>query len=158
MLGRLALAAEYFRQSVVLRRQVDGFHASMLSFPLANLGFACWLQGRLDEANDALAEALRDREAAFGPMDTMSYKWAPRPSGRGGADVAGSAASCTGFATSGLAAPRRRSRPARVRLRDESLALHADALAHTRMTLGDYHHRVADLSHRLGARPRGARR
>jgi tetratricopeptide (TPR) repeat protein len=73
--GKLALATEYFKQSVEIFKSLEDFQADMLGFPSANLGLAYWTQGQLDEAEEVFATALKEREEAFGRLDTMSYKY-----------------------------------------------------------------------------------
>ena len=74
MTGKLALATEYFKQSVAIFKGLENFQVDMLGFPAANLGLGYWLQGQLDEAEELFATSLRQREDAFGKMDKVSYK------------------------------------------------------------------------------------
>lgn len=75
MTGKLALATEYFKQSLEMFKALDDFHVDMLGFPAANLGLSYWLQGQLDDAENVFATALKEREEAFGKMDRVSYKY-----------------------------------------------------------------------------------
>lgn len=74
MMGKLALATEYFKNSVEMFKSLDEFQVDMLGFPMANLGMAYWTQGQLDEAEITFATALHEREVAFGKLDKVSYK------------------------------------------------------------------------------------
>lgn len=45
IIGKLALATEYFKTSVEMFKSLEDFHVDMLGFPIANLGLAYWIQG-----------------------------------------------------------------------------------------------------------------
>lgn len=74
MMGKLALATEYFKTSVEMFKSLEDFHVDMLGFPITNLGLAYWIQDQLDEAEVMFATALEDRENAFGKLDKVSHK------------------------------------------------------------------------------------
>jgi tetratricopeptide (TPR) repeat protein len=62
-----------FIRSMNALKQLDKFKKVDLSFPIINLGFSYWLQGRLEEADKTLAEILEVREAAYGINDQESF-------------------------------------------------------------------------------------
>lgn len=64
---------ECFLKSIEEMKLLKDFQPTMISLPLANIGLACWLQGKLHEADDVLIHGLRDREAAFGFDDRVSF-------------------------------------------------------------------------------------
>jgi tetratricopeptide (TPR) repeat protein len=69
-------AVKSFSRAIeIVRGQGDAFDVDLLGFPLANLGSAYWLQGRYSTADEVYENALREREKAFGTMDTVSYKF-----------------------------------------------------------------------------------
>jgi tetratricopeptide (TPR) repeat protein len=74
MIGKYALATEFFRRSIQVYQALDDFEVDMLAFPRANLGFALWVQGQFSEAEKVLGTALAEREKEFGKMDKFSYK------------------------------------------------------------------------------------
>lgn len=67
-------AEESFSNAATLYEQLPGYNKGMRSIPLANLGLAYWLQGRLDKASEVLELGLRDREELYGIMDTQSFR------------------------------------------------------------------------------------
>jgi hypothetical protein len=67
--GLYGHAVESFRQSQSYREQMPNYNKLSLFSPLIGRGWALWLQGQNDEAEKLFLEALRDREAAFGPDD-----------------------------------------------------------------------------------------
>lgn len=64
---------ECFQKSIDLMRQLERFDKVLISLPVVNLGLAYWLQGRHEQATDILLEGLKDREAAFGADDRVSF-------------------------------------------------------------------------------------
>jgi tetratricopeptide (TPR) repeat protein len=64
---------KYFLRSIELLEQLDDFEPVVISLPLVNLGYAFWLQGRLDEAVAVLEKGVDDREAKYGIHDTNSF-------------------------------------------------------------------------------------
>ncbi|KPM44209.1 hypothetical protein AK830_g2377 [Neonectria ditissima] len=138
MTGKLALATEYFKHSVALFRSLNDFQVDMLGFPMANLGLAYWIQGQLDEADATFAEALSDREKTFGKMDKVSYKTGRILHGYGNVKASqAEAAKATG------------DDEAYDKFMEKSRKLHEASLAQLESTLEQYHHRVADLCHRI---------
>jgi tetratricopeptide (TPR) repeat protein len=153
--GKLALATEYFKQSVKIFKSLEDFQADMLGFSSANLGLAYWIQGQLDEAEEVFATALKEREEAFGRLDTMSYKY------DAAADLSGEI-KLTSFRTGRIlhgygnvkaskaeAAKTNGDTDEYERLMKETRSLHEAALVQLESTLGQYHHRVADLCHKM---------
>jgi hypothetical protein len=70
MAAEYVKAEEAFSNAASLYEHFPGYNKGMRSIPLANLGLAFWLQGRLDKASEVLELGLRDREELYGPMDT----------------------------------------------------------------------------------------
>lgn len=64
---------KYFLRSIELLQQLDNFEPVLISLPLVNLGYAFWLQGRLDEAAAVLEKGVSDREAKYGVHDRISF-------------------------------------------------------------------------------------
>ena len=73
MVGKFALATEYFKQSVEMLKIID-VDPDEFGFPACNLGLGYWVQGELDDANKTLTELLEQRERLHGKLDTVSYK------------------------------------------------------------------------------------
>lgn len=63
----------YFKRSIDLLQELENFEPVLLSLPLVNLGYAFWLQGRLDEALVVLEKGIGDREAKYGENDRISF-------------------------------------------------------------------------------------
>jgi tetratricopeptide (TPR) repeat protein len=63
----------YFLRSIDLLKQLDSFEPILISLPLVNLGYAYWLQGRLDEAATVLENGVSDRETKYGADDRISF-------------------------------------------------------------------------------------
>ncbi|TGO51365.1 hypothetical protein BOTNAR_0359g00150 [Botryotinia narcissicola] len=138
MIGKLALATEYFKKSIMLFQSLDNFQIDMLGFPAANLGLAYWMQGQLDEADDTFATALREREREFGKMDNISYKTGRILHGHGNVKASKAEVAKKIGETSQY-----------ISLMQESRKLHEASLKQLESTLGEYHHRVADLCHKI---------
>lgn len=153
MTGRIALATEYFKQSVSLFRSLEDFHIDMLGFPMANLGLAYWIQGQLEAAEEIFTEALADRERAFGKMDTVSYKYVTASSRGTVSDIyrTGRVLHGAGNVKASQAEAARTVGDIKTydKLMEESLQLHEASLKQLESTLGAYHHRVADLCHKI---------
>lgn len=66
-------AADCYIQSMDVLKELDDFKKVDLSFPIINLGFSYWLQGRLEEADETLSDILATREAAYGINDRESF-------------------------------------------------------------------------------------
>lgn len=62
-----------FIKSIEVMKSLKDYKPYKISLPLANLGYAFWLTGRLPEAVQAFEEGLRHREAEFGPDDRESF-------------------------------------------------------------------------------------
>jgi tetratricopeptide (TPR) repeat protein len=62
-----------FKESSKIAQQLTNFAPAEFSFPCVNLGLAYWLTGRLDEAKKTLEEGLRQRFAAYGYDDKVSF-------------------------------------------------------------------------------------
>lgn len=63
-----ALAEECFLCSVNALKLMDNYTPVLCSFPIINLGFAYWLQGRLDEAETTLKNIRRCARRNMGLM------------------------------------------------------------------------------------------
>jgi hypothetical protein len=63
----------YFLRSIELLQQLHNFEPILISLPLVNLGYAYWLQGRLNEATAVLEKGIGDREAKYGIHDRISF-------------------------------------------------------------------------------------
>ncbi|KAL9623533.1 MAG: hypothetical protein Q9160_002214 [Pyrenula sp. 1 TL-2023] len=115
-----AKGEESFVKSIEEMRKLDNFREVLVSLPVVNLGQAHWLQNKHDEAEATLLKGLRDREAEFGVDDRIS------------------------FATGRFLHALGNIKDSRGLL-DEGLDYHRRALLHYKSTLGNRHHRTADL-------------
>ena len=73
--GLYSQAVDSFEQSQTYREQMPNYSKLSLFSPFIGRGFALWLQGQNDEAEKLFLEALRDREAKFGPDDREGERW-----------------------------------------------------------------------------------
>lgn len=71
---------ESYKKSMETMRRVDGFRNIDNSFALVNLGLACLLMNRHEEAVGVLKEGLGYREALYGVDDTESFMYGVLPS------------------------------------------------------------------------------
>jgi tetratricopeptide (TPR) repeat protein len=67
-------AADAFRRSIAIFQGLDNYDDTMLGWPEPNLGFIYWMQGKLDNAEQALVEIHDIHAAAYGIDDTESFK------------------------------------------------------------------------------------
>ena len=73
--GDFPVSADCFLQSIEKMKSLPQFKATMLDWPMPNLGFIYWIQGKHKEAK-AVLETIRDiKENAFGRDDTTSFKY-----------------------------------------------------------------------------------
>jgi tetratricopeptide (TPR) repeat protein len=68
-------AIKAFGDSLEAFSQTSNFNKDMLSVPLADIGFALWLNGDLELAAEKLEGGIRDREELFGKNDRVSFKF-----------------------------------------------------------------------------------
>lgn len=71
------LAAEYFIKSMDTMKAQDNYEDTMLGWPEPNLGLIYWIQGRYEDANNALQEILEIHDINYGVRgedDTESFK------------------------------------------------------------------------------------
>ncbi|KAI5853292.1 hypothetical protein GGS23DRAFT_591200 [Durotheca rogersii] len=117
-------AEKLFAASEARYKAVPGFTKGQLSIPLANIGLAYWLQGKLDHAASILERGLADREELYGYMDNHSFR--------------------TGRLLHALG---------NVRLSQgrtsEGERLHLRALEQYQSTICNQHHRTADVCHKV---------
>lgn len=67
------LAEECFIRSMDTLKELDDYKPVDCSFPVINLGFSYWLQGRLEEAEKTLRDILAIRECVYGINDRESF-------------------------------------------------------------------------------------
>jgi tetratricopeptide (TPR) repeat protein len=67
-------AVDAFRRSIAIFQSLDNYDDTMLGWPEPNLGFIYWMQGKLDDAEQALVEILDIHAAVYGVDDTESFK------------------------------------------------------------------------------------
>lgn len=67
-------AEKAFSTAASLYEQLPEYNKGLRSIPLANLGLAYWLQGRLEIASQVLLAGLKDREELYGCMDKHSFR------------------------------------------------------------------------------------
>ncbi|KIX10281.1 uncharacterized protein Z518_01363 [Rhinocladiella mackenziei CBS 650.93] len=110
---------ECFLKSIEEMKQLRDFQPTMISLPLANLGLAYWLQGKLEDAVETLTKGLEDRQKALGLDDRDSFITGRFFHALG--NVRGSQGN-----------------------QDEALSYHRRTVEHYKITLGNRHHRTAD--------------
>ncbi|KAK5107684.1 hypothetical protein LTR62_000919 [Meristemomyces frigidus] len=116
---------ECFRSSIATMRKLINFRSLDISLPLVNLGLAYWLQARFTEAKEVLLQGLADRDQVIGAEDRQSFFRGRYLHALG--NVVGSLGD-----------------------QDQSLDYHRKALLHYKNTLGNGHHRTADLFTKIG--------
>ncbi|KAI9775352.1 MAG: hypothetical protein M1839_001268 [Geoglossum umbratile] len=117
-------AVGVLEQAFEVYASVENSTPIMATLPAANMGLACWFLGRYDEAYKALINILRERERVFGVNDSESFK--------------------TGRVLHALG----NVRASQGRLKD-SFDYHQRALLQYRSTIGDNHHRTADVCYKV---------
>ncbi|KAK8068768.1 hypothetical protein PG994_005384 [Apiospora phragmitis] len=124
MVGEYDKAQSSFSSSITGFKALPVYDINMVSIPMANIGLAYWLQGSLNDAAAVLEEGLRDREDIYGFMDTHSFR--------------------TGrflHALGNVYFDQGRT--------EKSEHLHYKALAQYQSTIGNHHHRTADVCHKV---------
>ncbi|KAJ5697884.1 hypothetical protein N7488_011568 [Penicillium malachiteum] len=124
MVGKYQEAEEAFSKSAQSYENIPDYTKDKRSLALVNLGLAYWLQGRLERASEVLELGLADREELYGLMDSHDFK--------------------TGrflYALGNLRFSQG--------LLDESEEFHRRALQQFQSTIGNHHHRTADVCHRM---------
>lgn len=74
MAAEYVKAEEAFATAASLYEQLPEYNKGLRSIPLANLGLAYWLQGRLESASQVLEAGLNDRVELYGFMDKHSFR------------------------------------------------------------------------------------
>lgn len=67
-------AIDYFQQSIDSFYALEDYEDTMLDWPVPNLGFMYWVQGRYDDAEKVLHEILDIMEENYGVDDIRSFK------------------------------------------------------------------------------------
>ncbi|KAK0102667.1 hypothetical protein ONS95_006270 [Cadophora gregata] len=124
MNGAYDKAAAEFKEGISVYKSLPSFWYQMISLPLANLGLSYWLAGDYEAASEVLLESLHGREKHLGYMDKDSFR--------------------TGRLLHGLGNVRFSQG-----LIEESENYHRRALAQYQSTIGNNHHRTADVCHRV---------
>ncbi|KAI1411461.1 tetratricopeptide repeat domain-containing protein [Hypoxylon sp. FL1857] len=137
MVGKYALATEYFKQSVELLKSIE-VDPDEFGFPVCNLGLAYWIQGELEQADKTLTDLLLQREGLHGKLDKVSYKTGRVLQALGNVR-----------ASRAMRAESAGNHEDARKLWDESFALHQDCLQQYESTLGKFNHRTADACHKL---------
>ncbi|KAK3673350.1 hypothetical protein LTR78_006896 [Recurvomyces mirabilis] len=109
-----------FKNSIKTMELLVTFEPTSISLPLVNLGLAYWLQGRPKEALTKLEQGLKDRENAYGMDDRISF-------------FRGRYLQALGNVVGTLGD------------QEKALDYHRKALLHYKTTLGNGHHRTADM-------------
>ncbi|KAL1302195.1 hypothetical protein AAFC00_002624 [Neodothiora populina] len=109
-----------FEKSIAQMNLLDDFSPLQLSLPLVNLALAYWVVGKYEDASEILTKALADREAVFGEDDGNSF-------------ITGRILHASGNVKYSKG------------LHEESFTYHRRALLQYKSTLGNNHHRTADL-------------
>ncbi|KAL2359406.1 hypothetical protein RJZ56_007744 [Blastomyces dermatitidis] len=137
MIGKFALATEYFKQCIEMIKGLD-VDVDEFGFPVCNLGLAYWVQGELDAADETLTDLLMQREKRHGKLDRVSYK-----TGR----VLQALGNVKNSKAARLAADG--NHESAKRLWDEAFNIHSECLKQYESTLGKFNHRTADACHKL---------
>ncbi|KGO74051.1 Tetratricopeptide-like helical [Penicillium italicum] len=124
MFGKYQEAEEAFSTSAQKYEDVPNYTKDKRSLPLVNLGLAYWLQGRLERASEVLELGLADREELYGSMDNYDFR--------------------TGRFLYALGNVRFSQG-----LLGQSEEFHRRALQQFQSTIGNHHHRTADVCHRM---------
>ena len=74
MNGQYHEAENHFKEGIRICENLPDFWKGMISFTVANLGLAYWLQGDFEHAYGTLFQGLCDREELFGIDDTESVR------------------------------------------------------------------------------------
>ncbi|KAJ5406075.1 tetratricopeptide repeat domain-containing protein [Penicillium sp. CMV-2018d] len=113
-----------FETSIGVYRGLEDYWLSMDHNPRTNMGFTYWIIGNLDRAEQILRDLLHDRETKFGVNDRESFRTGRVYHGLGNI-----------LYDRGLF--------------EESENWHHRALSHYQATIGNIHHKTADLCHRV---------
>ncbi|KAL9078237.1 MAG: hypothetical protein Q9157_002855 [Trypethelium eluteriae] len=124
MNGQYQNAIQAFESSIKVYGAMEDYWLAIDTNPRTNLGFTYWVLGQNSKAHEVLENLLRDRELKFGKGDTESYR--------------------SGRVYHGLG----NIRYDQGRF-EESEQWHEKALLHYQVTLGNNHHKTADLCHRV---------
>lgn len=117
-------AIEQFEASISVYQGLEDYWPGMDTNPRTNMGFTYWVMGDLGKAEHILSELLKDREAKFGIDDKESYR-----TGRVYHGLGNIAFDQCRF--------------------EDSEKWHQRALFQYQETLGNNHHKTADLCHRV---------
>lgn len=121
---------ECFQRSIETMGYLENFQKSHISLPKVNLGLAYWLQNMLLKAQEILTEGLKERQDAFGLDDRISF-------------ITGRYLHALGNVMASIGD------------RQQSFDYHRKALFHYKSTLGNSHHRTADLFVKLAEHSMG---
>ncbi|KAK3935064.1 tetratricopeptide repeat domain-protein [Diplogelasinospora grovesii] len=113
-----------FERSIEVYKGLEDYWLAMDTNPRTNMGFTFWVTGNLDRAEQVLQSLLSDRETKFGINDRESYRTGRVYHGLGN-----------------ICYDRGQF--------EESENWHQRALQHYQDTLGNVHHKTADLCHRV---------
>lgn len=109
-----------FLTAIESMKILTNFQATDLCLPLVNLGLSYWLQGKASDALEVLNRGLSVRKQMLGDSDLGSF-------------IRGRYLHALGNVMSTVGD------------QDKSLSYHREALQHYKSTLGNNHHRTADL-------------
>ncbi|KAF2116999.1 tetratricopeptide repeat domain-containing protein [Lophiotrema nucula] len=124
MNGQYKEAVEAYETSIEVYKNLRDYWPSMDTNPRTNLGFTLWVTGQLDAAWNCLQDLLHDRERKFGVNDSESYR--------------------TGRVVHGMGNVKYDQGEFEIAER-----FHHRALVHYQRTLGNNHHKTADLCHKM---------
>ncbi|KAF2092428.1 TPR-like protein, partial [Rhizodiscina lignyota] len=114
------MGEECFLKSIEEMKRLKNFHPILISLPIANLGLAYWLQQKYEQALAVLEEGLQERKDVFGSDDRDSFITGRFLHALG--NVKGSQDN-----------------------QDKAFDYHRRALQQYKSTLGNRHHRTADV-------------
>lgn len=71
-------AEKAFRRSIEIFQSLDDYRDTMLGWPKPNLWFIYWMQGKLQNAEEALVQILDIHATELGVDDIKSFKYVVR--------------------------------------------------------------------------------
>ncbi|KAI0120070.1 P-loop containing nucleoside triphosphate hydrolase protein [Nemania sp. FL0031] len=124
MNGHCEVAITHFSKAIEYFQALPHYESTMLGWPASNKGLMYWILGDLEAAERTLLELIEVFRKANGVDDTLSFKTGKMLYALGNVHVSQGKY-------------------------EKGLEYHARCLRQYRVTLGDRHHRIGDICHRL---------
>ncbi|KAM3476171.1 hypothetical protein MY8738_007067 [Beauveria namnaoensis] len=122
--GQYEMALDYFSKAVETYQALPHYEETMLGWSASNIGLMYWVMGKYEDAERALLEIIDIFASHNGVDDTLSFKTGKMLYALGNVYVS-------------------------QEMFQQGLELHNRCLKQYRATLGDSHHRIGDICHRL---------